>query len=383
LVHAVRRRDLWRLAQNPLLLTVMALVHTNKGELPDARVLLYEDIVDLLLWRWEAIKLEDGGEQETSWRQLLRNAELNDIDLKHALWELAFDIHGNSQPSTANIEVTADVAKSELLERLRVLHPKSSLDWAENLVQIFEKRSGLLVENRPGVYSFPHRTFQEYLAGCYLSVQPDFTDQAKTLAERDIFWWQAIVLAVGRLVHACNIDPPLLLVDELCQNEIPSHNDMMGWRNVWLAGQCLTEIGLNRAKRRNLGRALTEKIREQLTILISNDLLEARERAEAATVLSVIGDIRDLDEMIFVPAGTFVMGSSEDEAKAAYEQLLIDYGLDHYSKRATYARIQSVVSEKPSHEVYVEAFFISKYPVTNAQYARFVSETKYQAPDGR
>jgi predicted NACHT family NTPase len=31
---AVRRPDLWRLASNPLLLTVMALVHTHKGRLP-------------------------------------------------------------------------------------------------------------------------------------------------------------------------------------------------------------------------------------------------------------------------------------------------------------------------------------------------------------
>jgi len=46
---AVRRPDLRRLASNPLLLTVMALVHTHKGRLPDARPLLYEDAVDILL----------------------------------------------------------------------------------------------------------------------------------------------------------------------------------------------------------------------------------------------------------------------------------------------------------------------------------------------
>ena len=93
LSQAVRRPDLWRLARNPLLLTVMALVHTHKGELPEARALLYEDVVDLLLWRWEAIKLDDRGGEDTSWRQLLRAAQLNDIDIKQTMWKLAYDTH--------------------------------------------------------------------------------------------------------------------------------------------------------------------------------------------------------------------------------------------------------------------------------------------------
>ena len=55
LQQAVFRSDLLRLARNPLLLTVMALVHTHKGQLPDARALLFEAVVELLLWRWESL----------------------------------------------------------------------------------------------------------------------------------------------------------------------------------------------------------------------------------------------------------------------------------------------------------------------------------------
>ncbi len=74
----------WRLASNPLLLTVMALIHTHKGEMPDARSLLYEDIVDLLLWRWEAIKLEKEDAKETTWRKLLSVVHTNLMTLKSA-----------------------------------------------------------------------------------------------------------------------------------------------------------------------------------------------------------------------------------------------------------------------------------------------------------
>jgi hypothetical protein len=91
--QAVRRPDLWRLAPNPLLLTVMALVHTYKGRLPEARALLYEECTDLLLWRWEQVKLQAERERAPGLRQLLAEAGLQDVDLKQALWALAYEAH--------------------------------------------------------------------------------------------------------------------------------------------------------------------------------------------------------------------------------------------------------------------------------------------------
>ena len=49
---ARHRPDLLPLAQNPLLLTLMATLHTNRGRLPDDRADLYNESVDLLLLRW-------------------------------------------------------------------------------------------------------------------------------------------------------------------------------------------------------------------------------------------------------------------------------------------------------------------------------------------
>jgi len=104
--EAVRRPDLWRLAPNPLLLTVMALVHAHKGRLPDARALLYEDIVDILLWRWEEVKVGQE-EQAPALRQLMSDAGRMDVDLKTVLWQLAFDAH--QQPGTAGEDELADI----------------------------------------------------------------------------------------------------------------------------------------------------------------------------------------------------------------------------------------------------------------------------------
>jgi formylglycine-generating enzyme required for sulfatase activity/energy-coupling factor transporter ATP-binding protein EcfA2 len=355
LSQAVRRADLWRLARNPLLLTVMALVHTNKGELPDARALLYEDVVDLLLWRWEAIKLDDRKGDETTWRQLLRAAELNDIDIKQTMWKLAYETHGQVR-TAADREATADITEADLLSALRSLHPERSLDWAESLVQVMQQRAGLLVESRPKVYTFPHRTFQEYLAGRYLSVQPDFTERALSLADQGVFWWEVILLAAGWLVHSGQIDSPLMLVNELCPETAPAAGDEAGWRRVWLAGRCMTEIGVARAGRRDLGTELLACIPERLVELITHDCLSPRERAEAGSVLSALGDPRDLDEMLPVGPGAFLMGSDRKVDGLAYDD------------------------ETPQHTVTLPAYRVGKYPVTNGQYAAFVAVTGHPAP---
>jgi formylglycine-generating enzyme required for sulfatase activity len=67
------------------------------------------------------------------------------------------------------------------------------------------------------------------------------------------------------------------------------------------------------------------------------------------TMPSMITNSKDGSELIMIPAGEFLMGSN-------------DYD-----------------SEKPPHRVYLSAYYIGKYEVTNEQFARFVNETGYNA----
>jgi formylglycine-generating enzyme required for sulfatase activity len=59
---------------------------------------------------------------------------------------------------------------------------------------------------------------------------------------------------------------------------------------------------------------------------------------------------KDGKEMILIPAGEFLMGSEEND------------------------------NEKPPHKVYLDAFYIDRYPVTNAKYKKFVDAAKHQPP---
>ncbi|MDQ7839371.1 MAG: formylglycine-generating enzyme family protein [Thermodesulfobacteriota bacterium] len=56
-------------------------------------------------------------------------------------------------------------------------------------------------------------------------------------------------------------------------------------------------------------------------------------------------------EMILIPAGEFLMGSVEEVGRE---------------------------NEHPQHTIYLDAYYIYKYPVTNEQFARFVDKTGYR-----
>lgn len=73
-------------------------------------------------------------------------------------------------------------------------------------------------------------------------------------------------------------------------------------------------------------------------------------------------------EMIFIPAGEFLMGTTD----AQVQKLIQEFGKDYE---------QYLRREQPQHPVYLDAFYISRYPVTNAEYKMFVDATSSKIPD--
>lgn len=361
--EVVNQTDLARLASNPLLLTVIALVHTHKGRLPDARALLYEETIDILLWRWEQIKM-GGSENMPSLRQYLIEAGRTDVDLKRVIWSLAFEAN-LSLKDGGESDSLADINEHHIVKALSTLkcdddYPEGDLNWAQRIVDLMKMRAGLLLERQPGIFTFPHRTFQEYLAGAHLAGQNNFAFTATELTSHKTLWREVILYAVGKLVYVSgDLDKPLALVAELCRENVEDNN--LAWWRAWLAGDVLQEIGLKRASDTAFGRDLVARVQLRLKELLEKGKLKPRERNNAGLTLSNLGDPRfnpDLwylpaDEMLgfaLIPAGKFLMGSDADEAKSM---------------------------EKPQHELTLPDFWIAKYLVTVAQFHAFAEVTKY------
>ena len=93
-----------------------------------------------------------------------------------------------------------------------------------------------------------------------------------------------------------------------------------------------------------------------------------RERSSAPLVgplpIHTITTAKDEAVMVYVPAGEFLMGTS-------------DADIEYYKEIFPLRNITRFDNERPQRTVFVDSFYIDKYEVTNKQYKRFLDETGY------
>lgn len=149
LVTLIRTKERLReVASNPLILSLICLVHRQKRDLPRGRTALYENCVEILLDLWDRIDKDlDQAFPSTEEKKLL-------------LRRVAYRMH------TAGLrEVTRENLEAMVLEFL----PKAGQrEAAADIVRQIEVRSGLIVERSIDVLMFSHLTFQEYFVVEYL-----------------------------------------------------------------------------------------------------------------------------------------------------------------------------------------------------------------------
>ncbi len=321
---------------------MMASLHFSWGRLPDDRVKLYEQMVSLLLVRWQEARL--GPEASI-------NRMVSSEKLEAALEQVAFEVH----LAQKGAQGPADIDEATLL-RVFKDYLEGSWDRAKLLVTDIQHRAGLLIDRGKGVYTFPHRSYQEYLAGCYLAVQPDFPDATAALARENYTQWRQVTLwAVGVMARLKRVTHLAVEVAAaLCPHAIAGGAIAeIDCRLAHLAGEALLEIGLKDVQAVARHAPLLERVKEWLAGLVGTGALVAVERSDVANTLARFGDFRlgvglgadGLPDIAWceVPAGPFTMGDDK-----GYE-FDIPY-----------------------------AYKISRYPVTNGQFQAFVDADGYR-----
>lgn len=387
-LHEQIRRNarLQELAERPILLTLIASLHASHRKLPDRRVELYQETVKLLLRRWEwqkVTRITARGEVITERQSLLHLLETDQDKILELLGQLAYQAHA-VQPLEQKDAAYID-GKGLIFGLRKLAKGKASGILGEQIEHYLQNRAGILVAPDEGIYTFPHRSFQEYLAAKYLYEQDDypavFPDNIAELARKQPNRWREVVFLAAALGRSRDMWD---LVDALCQHDIqalpPSAEDAWG---ALLAGQSIVDtIDLEEA-RTSRRYSKIQRIQHWLAAILDEQApfdsaqgaampFPSVERALAGRLLAVLGDPRpgvgcrprslsgvegsiDLPDIEWreIPAGTFLMGSDPDKDP------------------------DTMSYEKPQHKVTVQAFEMSRYPITNAQYQAFVNDGGY------
>ena len=257
----VNRSYLLPLARRPIFLTLMALVHCTRNEMPHGRAELYEAIVDLYLNRQERhrqLKYSILGKPLKAWPPMDKRRVLCHIAYQSQQRRAEQSID-RDKPEQGGILWPREELKQIIFNYLDHKHKSGfsiAPEDAEDLLDYFLHPAGLLVAPTEWEISFAHLSFQEYL--CAEDIQRRLTG----LNAEDVFYKEL----------AANLDKPgweevglLLLVIHKSRSE-DGHLELLGLLNeqqenqacLWIQAVCGKELALSADQRRGLLSKLVE-----------------------------------------------------------------------------------------------------------------------------
>jgi formylglycine-generating enzyme required for sulfatase activity/energy-coupling factor transporter ATP-binding protein EcfA2 len=350
LLASIEKSDRVReLAINPLMLTVIALIHRDRVKLPDRRAELYQEAVDVLLGKWD----EARGVQESL---ILDDRPFDISDRRLVLQQLALAMHEQSIK-----EIDAGSLREFLARQLgdSVSEPRELGTAVGRFLHVIQERTGLLIARAEGTYAFSHLTFQEYLAALAIAGRDDYVDY--TLRRTADEWWREVILLEAGYLSTQSKEKTTRLIRSIADAKA----EPAPYHNLVLAAECVRDAGANRIVG-DLETELRARLQRELDAPVAKGVIGAmqtlftramspetatRRRIAAAEALGKIGGSQfwtmphGEPEWAHIPAGEFPMGERHK-----------------------------------AHRVRLAAYAISRVPITNAQYQLFVQATEYEAP---
>ena len=325
LLEAVRGNPgVRRLAANPLLLTILALMKRQGVVLPERRVELYDHYVRTLLSSWNRARG-------------LGRPPARDLDVVQTvriLAPLALWMH--------EVNPGLGLVKREALRRrLATVYEERGEDNPQAAARQFlsdvRDHAGLLLERGPGEYGFIHLTFEEYLAAVAVALQgpTEVTPIVEQLSRYvgDAAWREVARLAVCYLGIIQQREEAAGAVVEGLLERAPG---APGEAAV-LAGEAVLDACPAGVPARSRERTITALVPAMQNAEVAPPL-----RRQAGWLLGQLGWLPDdLDAFVEVAPGPFLYREEREEREIAHR------------------------------------YWVAKYPVSNAQYARFIEDGGY------
>lgn len=314
-----------KLAANPLLLTILALMKRQGVTLPERRVQLYDQYVTTLLSQWNRARSLSG-------RAVGR--ELDDVQTLRRLAPLALWMH-LANPGAGLVK--REDLRRKLEEMYRESGDEDPVRAAQGFLEDMREHAALLLERGPDEYGFIHLTFEEYLAAVAIALEAQ--GDPRPIAEfigryiGEQTWREVALLAIGYVGIRQQLQRVAGDVLEILLDTQPGSPG----EAVLLAGEAVLDAGTAGVPESSRG-----LVTDALVPVMQSAQVEPPLRRRAGLLLGRLGWApEDLDEFIRIPAGKFRYGDPPEKEEIAYD------------------------------------YWIGKYPVTNHQFARFMQAGGY------
>ncbi len=311
-------KNIHSIATNPLMLTILALIEHEGGELPKNRADLYGKCLRMLAGSWENLRSMHEAERPDF---KLGDRKISEDFIVAFLGPIAYEMHERSAPDIEYDDLKDRLAKMLDIRNKELLY---SREQADDFIQIMKERSGILQEASPGVYGFMHLTFKEYLSSRVLT---DISDDRIAQLDDRLFTpeWKEVVLLTASSLKKRD-------ATEFIKTIFKRNDDH--FQNLILAGEC----AINTDRDRIDDVFYDDIINTMLKVVESDSSIQ--DKVAVAETLGWLGDTRKLDLFIKIDGG--------------------EYDLEKLGKKT------------------IETFWIGQYPVTNGWYEKFVRDSGYQ-----
>ncbi len=315
-----------RLAATPLLLTILALMKRQGVTLPERRVQLYDQYVTTLLSTWNRARSLSGRAP---------SRDLDELQTIRILAPLALWMH-ETNPGIGLVK-REDLSRKleELFREQGNAVPEKA---AHQFLQDVREHAALLLERGPGEFGFIHLTFEEYLSAVALALLGQ--GNAAPIAEKLIqhigeqTWREPTLLTIGYLGLRQQLPK---VAGEVVERLLEAQQGLPG-EAIILAGEAVLDTWPG-----GVPLQTKDRVVQALVPTMQNPQVPPDFRRRAGLLLGRLGwRPADLDRFVEVPAGEFLFGHRKEKQRLEYR------------------------------------FWIGKYPVTNAQFARFVQAGGYQ-----
>jgi formylglycine-generating enzyme required for sulfatase activity len=347
------------LVDSPLMVRMMLVVAANNRVLPNQRADLYDKTVNAML-RPENVLDEKVAEDIA--KRVGGGVSIH----REMLQTLAFHMHQRGENQGKEVE---EQTLREILEPAYAPH-------IDDLLKLARARGGVL-DFRGGSFRFLHLSFQEFLVGRYLAEQVRDIEKIAQFLEKDKVldsWWREPILLLCGYLDINASSPARNLLQRLGGiDENAAERNKTCAQDVQIASAEIASAALLEFQQ-----AIPD-LAEQLANRLA-ELIESKQpsipklRVSAADTLARLGDPRPgvlpspqvgrgaggeggLTLLLCpIPAGPFLMGNTEKTDP------LSD---DDERPRFTYEKIK-------------HPYYLSRYPITNAQFDLFVRADGYK-----